>query len=394
MSNKSILFTQWCSNGLKIAMVASVVLLAQAASAEVCWKDSYGRGVGQIPDCGPNQERSGLLCYPKCRDGFKNLLGVCWQTCPNGYRDDVGFCRKPEYGRGVGYPWKFGDTAFSLEAARNRCNSENSRLQKRASPLFIRNALKVLNPRGCNICGPKAPVCPAGWKEFLGSCTKASYIVGPELGVCAPGMMMDAGLCYKTCGASMKGIGPVCWGQCPDGMTDCGAMCGQSASECLSSVASSAIAGAVAIGKIAAMVASAGASAGIGSGVTGVVQAVKEGATDKAKELSLAVWDSARAVKAVGQTVLNSLKANGLSPSDLLADSKGIVKGAIIFGDFQFKQVKTALGGDEGIKKLAAAGKAVSSGADLDSWLNFAASIDPTGLASFAMTFKKPICGK
>ena len=33
-----------------------------------------------------------------------------WQTCLSRFRDDGAFCAKPKpYGRGIGYPWKFGD---------------------------------------------------------------------------------------------------------------------------------------------------------------------------------------------------------------------------------------------------------------------------------------------
>tara|TARA_R110002072_G_scaffold33205_19_gene100611 strand:+ start:7498 stop:7740 length:243 start_codon:yes stop_codon:yes gene_type:complete len=34
---------------------------------EFCWKDSYGRGVGTVPQkCKSGYDRIGLLCYKKC----------------------------------------------------------------------------------------------------------------------------------------------------------------------------------------------------------------------------------------------------------------------------------------------------------------------------------------
>ena len=37
------------------------------AEKDFCWRGSYGRGVGKIPQkCMPNEDRIGLLCYPKC----------------------------------------------------------------------------------------------------------------------------------------------------------------------------------------------------------------------------------------------------------------------------------------------------------------------------------------
>jgi hypothetical protein len=32
----------------------------------------------------------------------------------------------------------------------------------------------------------------------------------------------DVGLCYKRCDTNFTGVGPVCWENCPNGMTDIG----------------------------------------------------------------------------------------------------------------------------------------------------------------------------
>jgi hypothetical protein len=37
----------------------------------------------------------------------------------------------------------------------------------------------------------------------------------------------QAGLCYTACKAGYKGVGPVCWMQCPAGLDDQGALCGK-----------------------------------------------------------------------------------------------------------------------------------------------------------------------
>jgi len=36
---------------------------------------------------------------------------------------------------------------------------------------------------------------------------------------------MDAGLCYPDCAENFTGVGPVCWGTCPPGYNDIGALC-------------------------------------------------------------------------------------------------------------------------------------------------------------------------
>ena len=76
-----------------------------------CWRRAYGRGVGEpIRFCPPGKERIGALCYTPCRPGYSRQGTLdCHQNCKQGWRDDGLFCRLPEYGRGFGYGWKFGD---------------------------------------------------------------------------------------------------------------------------------------------------------------------------------------------------------------------------------------------------------------------------------------------
>jgi hypothetical protein len=78
--------------------------------SEFCWKESYGRGVGTVPsECDQGRERIGLLCYSRCPSNMK-MFGFDWYSvCPIGWQDQGLFCRNAEYGRGAGYPWKFGN---------------------------------------------------------------------------------------------------------------------------------------------------------------------------------------------------------------------------------------------------------------------------------------------
>jgi len=78
----------------------------------VCWKDSYGRGVGTVPtSCNAGHENDAGLCYPVCQSGYYGVGPVCWQYCPAGWIDEGALCRekgsiktiaKKSYGRGVG----------------------------------------------------------------------------------------------------------------------------------------------------------------------------------------------------------------------------------------------------------------------------------------------------
>lgn len=43
-----------------------------------CWRESYGRGVGSIPDrCPPGKEMIGALCYTKCPSGTFAYTYMC-----------------------------------------------------------------------------------------------------------------------------------------------------------------------------------------------------------------------------------------------------------------------------------------------------------------------------
>ena len=118
-------------------------------------------------------EQNGLIMYPKCQAGYSNFgCCVCSQNCPAGYRDDGAFCAKPEaYGRGAGYPWKFGDKAFNYDGAKRRCENDHGSCEMDGLIYYPRcraNFHKV----GCCVCSPD---CPSGMNDIGVSCEKKSY---------------------------------------------------------------------------------------------------------------------------------------------------------------------------------------------------------------------------
>lgn len=87
--------------------------------AAVCWKGTYGRGAGKpLTTCNASggMERSGALCYPRCRNATPPYHGsgpMCWQQCEEGYVNMWAYCRrrgwltghrKHGYTRGWGRP--------------------------------------------------------------------------------------------------------------------------------------------------------------------------------------------------------------------------------------------------------------------------------------------------
>jgi len=117
-------------------------------------------------------EQWGAIIYPKCKAGLFNVACcICEEPCPEGFRDDGLFCAKPwDYGRGVGYPWKFGDE-ISLESAKQRCEEENSEGCEKWGLIMYPKCKPGYHNVGCCMCSRD---CPAGWTDIGVSCLKPS----------------------------------------------------------------------------------------------------------------------------------------------------------------------------------------------------------------------------
>lgn len=259
-------------------------LLSAQANADVCWKPSYGRGVGTVPDtCDKvSQTKSGLLCYVKPKEGQTNVAGVVWQDCPVGWQSQGAFCRKPspsEYGRGAGYPWKFGD-AFNLEGARSRCAKDNRQGCEQSGLVIYPKCGPGYHPVGCCMCSRD---CVQGMADAGVSCTKQTYVVSPITPTCDATKQYDAGLCYKKCETEYNGVGPVCWGNCPKGMVDCGAMCGKSATDCAEAIGTQIWATGKLLLKLAEFAATLGASTSISSAIEVAINSAADAAKEFAK---------------------------------------------------------------------------------------------------------------
>lgn len=206
---------------------------------EVCLKRSSGRGIGRplTTICDDGEEKYGALCYPQCRNGYGSV-GCCicrHKNCPPEFKDDgVATCIKPKpYGRGAGYPWKFGDGLNSNGMFR-RCEGNHGTGNCEKSGLIVypkcRNGFHAV---GCCICSPN---CPNGMPDIGISCGKASYGRGGGVSrlKCAEDKEEDAALCYNQCSDGWHGVGPVCWQNCPDSTPhSCGIMCTENKSTCI-----------------------------------------------------------------------------------------------------------------------------------------------------------------
>jgi hypothetical protein len=196
-------------------MAAFVLFTSQAFAADdYCYKGSYGRGVGTIPDQCNAKEKDAGLCYNKCNATYYGVGPVCWQSCPSGYVDTGALCHIDKAltngGSWVCTKKLFGKCIWKS----HECGSGYTN-----TGFF---------------CALNTPSVPAGYKGLTGlDLTKGTYGRGVgTIPVCASDKQADAGLCYNGCKTGYNGIGPVCWNTCPAGHSACGAGCATSSAYC------------------------------------------------------------------------------------------------------------------------------------------------------------------
>ena len=179
-----------------------------------------------LSTCGPGQDKSGALCYPSCGENETGVGPLCMSKCPSGYSDGGTFCTKPaSYGRGAGYPWKFGDKAFDYNPARDRCQKDNPQGCDKSGLIWYPRCRSGFHAVGCCVCSPD---CPAGTTDSGAMCTKNSHGRGAGTPLqCAAGQTQDSpGLCFEPCptGTHKSTIG-MCTSGCPDGSKNIGLSC-------------------------------------------------------------------------------------------------------------------------------------------------------------------------
>ena len=123
--------------------------------------------------CPPGTDHNGALCYPQCKPGYSGIGPMCWGGCPSGYPDSgATFCSKPSsYGRGVGYPWKFGD-ALNNNGMLARCAKDNPQGCEVSSAIAYPKCKAGFHAVGCCVCSPD---CPPGTSDTGATCEKDRY---------------------------------------------------------------------------------------------------------------------------------------------------------------------------------------------------------------------------
>ena len=332
-----------------------------AFEPEFCWKDSYGRGVGTIPQsCSSNRDRIGLLCYTKCPSGMSRFVFDCHSVCPSGWADQGLFCRNSEYGRGAGYPWKFGD-GFNSNGQFRRCENDNGAGNCEKNGLIVYPKCKSgYNNFGCCICRPSVPNCPSlNLNPGIDlSCAKKIIIGDPVTGTCSSGQDKNAGICYPACSSGYHGVGPVCWGGPPSGWVDCGMGAAKDSKTCASVIFGQI----TSIGCLALNIATLGSS---GAATEAASSAEKAGVIAKIKEMYSSI-----------KTVYDANK-------ELIDTTKTVVTDAL-----KAKTAITSMGNlIDGAQSDQTTIEDITRNAAL-----LASVVDPTGVASVVAAYTYPKC--
>lgn len=355
------------------AMVTWIVAEAGRLEQPACWKVSKPNTAGKVlSTCGPNEEKDGALCYPKCKSGYSGVGPVCWSGCPSDFTDTGAHCLKPKaYGRGAGYPWKFGDKAFSLDGARKRCKKAHGRCEKHGEIIYPK-CRAGFSPAGCCICSPK---CPSGMTDIGVSCEKKSYGRGAGRPMsCKSHEVQKGALCYPQCPSDYDHGGPVCWKRCGEGHeTNCGAMCGKSPSVCALEVTNMVLAS----GELVANIAGAALT---GGAANASMKAAKTAAKTGAKVAAKTALKSA--IRSAGRSIRNKLQQRlGARVIAYATKKAGRNAGRKLAQDYAEMVLERAA------KKIALA--QASTDPDLREIVTM---IDPTGVAEVINAFDKPLC--
>ena len=210
-----------------------------------CWLDPKYRGIGKPMGCKPGEEQKGLLCYPKCRDGYKSSLLECEGTCPSGSKNTGFTClqsvknnfhawnyhRNHCYNKydGQGYLNRGASTcnAPCLPGFRRRSSALGTGFCDKARGRYSRatdhRALSTCpdgheKPRGSLLCYPKC--------KNKGDQGQYKYV--SVLDWCQPegGAGVKKGYDDRlTCNNGWERKGPLCYEPCKEGERDDGLFC-------------------------------------------------------------------------------------------------------------------------------------------------------------------------
>lgn len=387
------------------------------AALDYCYKNSYGRGVGEIPtQCSTDQDMQGtapfFTCYDECPDGYSSTdWGGCMQTCPSGTkRDDYGNC--VENSR---FLERYETSKYTIWENPNpdECYFPKYNLSK-IGECFMAECNKANPELGCQWNGGDVVAkCKENYKmaalhcipdldctDFVGKgvdfygntfCeTTRKSPRPPQPAYCGKDKsghdkVNDAGLCYPQCGANAVGVGPVCWEGCPTvrgkKWVECGAGCAADATACGLATMDMTISVLDAAISIASLGSAAAASKG---GLAAIKTGMKDGVGDALKATAKQYGNTfSKRFTGHYKDAVSSLTKEGMKKAGLVQDMATLQSTA--------RGVATFFGAVEDI-----VGKDISQ-EEMDfqiaqQALGYASLLDPSGVMGIVAAYTKPLC--
>lgn len=358
------------STALLLGLILGLSGPAFGQGADFCWSETWGRSVGTIPTtCGTDQEKNGLLCYPRCQTGYSSDgVAGCIQNCPDGASNDGLFCGWASY--------KVAEYPIWDEAKCKANHSTGCWLTVPVVGLWVENCRAGFR-HVAGFCEKADINCAAmglAGNRIANSCAKKHYFRDTALPTCGSGKEYDAGLCYDVCKDGADGVGPVCWAKGPPGWVQCGmgwaatqAVCDQSISQQVISVVDAAVTTTMLIGSL-------GATAAVSTGAKASTTVFKKAAWEGVKKIGKA---------GVKDVLLSTAKTTAIGaipsvPDAILTTTNGTVEQLWQIGQLEHDSPNmTQVERDHAIAQIA---------------LNTAAWLDPTGVSGVVAAYTKPIC--
>ena len=215
---------------------------------------------------------------------------------------------------------------------------------------------------GCCLCRPPKPRC-SDYNLNSGidlSCAKKIKIGDPVSGDCPSGKEKNVGLCYPACRSGYYGVGPVCWGNAPNGWVGCGMGAAKDSKTCATVIFNQVSS----VGTIALNIATLGSS---GAATTAVKTATTAGKLSKMKQMFTELKTVYEANKKTIDTVKNGVKI--------------------------LSKAKTAYEGLKGVMDTAKDDEATAEDIARNA-AELASALDPTGIAGAVAAYTYPKCSK
>lgn len=207
-----------------VFILTTLLLTTIVSGADFCWKNSYERGVGVIPQvCPDDTEKIDLNCYIPCPAKTFRSGSDCLSICPSVFSDEGTSCKMSNYSRN-GYKWKHSD-GFSTKNVIKRCETDHGAGNcEKFGALVYPKCKEGYNSIGCCTCSVSPVNCSSHGLDTINefTCQKKIYKSNRIAPSCKPGQEEDSGLCFEKCREGFYGVGPTCWGKTPRNMVDCG----------------------------------------------------------------------------------------------------------------------------------------------------------------------------